>query len=114
MQRYVDGIPRLIIRCHHLLLQRGNARPRVATICTRFQEMCAGRCNTQFLPGQPAHQTCHPPGLFGTLWMEVYGSTFWFLPTSSNLEQPLRRSEHSTGRHQKPNRPKEILKKGTF
>lgn len=116
-QRYVDGILRPIIvpfaRHHLLLLQRGNARPCVATISTRFQEMCAGRCNTQFLPGQPAHRTCHPPGVFGTLWMEVYGSSFQFLPTSSDLEQPLRRSEHSTGRHQKPDRldAKEIKKK---
>ncbi len=47
---------------------------------------------SQFLHGQHTHPTCHPLSMFGMLWIGVYNSLFQFLPISSNIAQPLKRS----------------------
>ncbi|KAK5886541.1 hypothetical protein CesoFtcFv8_017566 [Champsocephalus esox] len=47
---------------------------------------------SQFLHDQHTHRTSHPLSMFGMLWIGVYDSVFQFLPISSNLAQPLKRS----------------------
>ncbi len=47
---------------------------------------------SQFLHGQHTYPTCHPLSMFGMLWIGVYNSVFQFLPISSNIAQPLKRS----------------------
>ncbi len=47
---------------------------------------------SQFLHGQHTRWTCHLLGMFGMPWIGVYDSVFQFLPISSTIAQPLKRS----------------------
>lgn len=59
---------------------------------------------SQFLHGQQTHPTCHHWPCFG--WIGGYDSVFQFLPISSNLAQPLKRSGPETQRENpQPTRP---------
>ncbi|XDV28191.1 hypothetical protein PO909_031543 [Leuciscus waleckii] len=90
-QRYRDEILRPIvvpfIHDHHLMLQRDNAQPHVARICTQFLE-------AENIPvlAWPAYSPdpCHPLSMFGMLWIGAYDSVFQVLPISSNFAQPLK------------------------
>ncbi len=55
---------------------------------------------SQFLHGQHTHRTCHPLSMFGMLWIGVNDNVFQFLPISSNIAQPLKRSRPTFHRPQ--------------
>ena len=81
------------IHDHHLMLQHDNERPQVARICTQSLE-------AENIPvlAWPAYSPDMSPiehvwdALDSTCIWYVYDSVFQFLPISSNLAQPLKRS----------------------
>ena len=96
-QRYRDEILRPIvvplIHDIHLMLQHDNTQPHVARICTQFQE-------AENIPvlAWPAYSPDMSPiehvwdAVDTTCIRHVYDCVFLFLPISSNLAQPLKRS----------------------
>jgi hypothetical protein len=44
----------------------------------------------QFFHDLHTHQTCHPLGMFGMLWIDMYDSMFQFPPKSISFAQPLK------------------------